>query len=139
MLDPHQNISTLTKLGPWLCCFSSDILIDYYLCHHCSNHLIENVISFYSEGIIIRSHIGKSALQNAMQRLPSEQRRVITLKIIKGFSNREVADILSKSIGTVKTTQNRALISLIHLLYSKDELMIAPHKRTVTQPNSPHL
>lgn len=116
MLETYQNIETLTKLNPWLCCTNSDILNDYYLCLHCSNHLMAKVITQHGDRIISPSAIEKDTLQNAILKLPAEQRYVIALKIIKGFSNQDTASILSKSIGAVKNIQNRALLTIIHLL-----------------------
>jgi len=54
--------------------------------------------------------------QKAFLSLTPVQRMVLYLKIIMGFSNQDVADVLSKSIGTVKAIQNRALTTLSHLL-----------------------
>ena len=131
MLQTYQNIESLIKLGPWLYCTDSDSIIDYYLCRTCNNHLTANIKSFYGGGIHNRLHLDENALQDAMQKLSPDQRRVIVLKIINGFSNQEVADILSKSIGAVKTIQNRALIILRHLLFSDYDLLF--HNQCLTE------
>jgi RNA polymerase sigma-70 factor (ECF subfamily) len=44
--------------------------------------------------------------------LSAEQRQVLTLKFLFGFVNAEVAGILGKSEGAVKSLQHRALGSL---------------------------
>jgi len=77
----------------------------------------------YSGGNVLRTRVENNALQNAMQKLSPEQRCVVVLEIIKGFSNEDEADLLAKSIGTVKNTRNRALLILIHLLYSEYDLV----------------
>ncbi|GEM_PF-5997782 len=60
-------------------------------------------------------------LRKAFLGLSPEQRVVVYLKIVKGFSNHEVAEALSKSIGAVKAIQNRGLMNLLHLLFSRYE------------------
>jgi RNA polymerase sigma-70 factor (ECF subfamily) len=45
-------------------------------------------------------------------RLSPEQRQVLTLKFVFNFANADVAGILGKSEGAVKSLQHRALASL---------------------------
>lgn len=125
MLQIHQNIESLIKLGPWLYCADSELIIDYYLCRTCKNHLPGNPRSVHAGEIQSFPCIDENALQEAMQKLPPVQRRVIVLKIIEGFSNQDVARILSKSIGAVKAIQNRGLMNLLHLLFSRYEYSTA--------------
>jgi RNA polymerase sigma-70 factor (ECF subfamily) len=47
-----------------------------------------------------------------IERLSAEQRQVLTLKFLFGFANTDVAGILGKSEGAVKSLQHRALASL---------------------------
>jgi RNA polymerase sigma-70 factor, ECF subfamily len=44
--------------------------------------------------------------------LSIDQQQVLTLKFVFGFSNAEVATILGKTEGAVKSLQHRALASL---------------------------
>ena len=44
--------------------------------------------------------------------LPAEQQQVLTLKFVFNFSNAEVATILGKTEGAIKSLQHRALVSL---------------------------
>ena len=44
--------------------------------------------------------------------LSHEQRQVLTLKFVFNFGNSEVATILGKTEGAVKSLQHRALVSL---------------------------
>jgi RNA polymerase sigma-70 factor (ECF subfamily) len=45
----------------------------------------------------------------AVESLPEQQRRVITLRLAAGLTSREIAEVLGKRIGTVKALQHRAL------------------------------
>jgi RNA polymerase sigma-70 factor, ECF subfamily len=56
--------------------------------------------------------LGQSGMLALIERLSSEQRQVLTLKFLFGFANAEVAGILGKTEGAVKSLQHRALASL---------------------------
>jgi RNA polymerase sigma-70 factor (ECF subfamily) len=56
--------------------------------------------------------IGQAGMLALIERLSSEQRQVLTLKFLFGFANAEVAGILGKTEGAVKSLQHRALASL---------------------------
>jgi RNA polymerase sigma-70 factor (ECF subfamily) len=55
-------------------------------------------------------------LTEALGRLTEPQRQVILLKFIEGRSNSEVAALLGKEEGAVKSLQHRALVALRHVL-----------------------
>lgn len=48
----------------------------------------------------------------AMKNLRPEQRRILHLSIVQGFSHQEIADALSMPLGTVKTHARRGLIQV---------------------------
>ena len=56
--------------------------------------------------------IGQAGMLVLIERLSAEQRQVLTLKFLFGFANAEVAGILGKTEGAVKSLQHRALVSL---------------------------
>jgi RNA polymerase sigma-70 factor (ECF subfamily) len=56
--------------------------------------------------------IGRAGMLSLIKQLSAEQRQVLTLKFLFGFPNAEVAGILGKSEGAVKSLQHRALASL---------------------------
>jgi RNA polymerase sigma-70 factor (ECF subfamily) len=56
--------------------------------------------------------LGRAGMLELIEGLSSEQRQVLTLKFLYGFANAEVATILGKSEGAVKSLQHRALASL---------------------------
>jgi RNA polymerase sigma-70 factor, ECF subfamily len=56
--------------------------------------------------------LGDAGMLELMERLSADQRQVLTLKFLFGFANAEVADILDKTEGAVKSLQHRALASL---------------------------
>lgn len=57
----------------------------------------------------LESRLTIMAVQQALARLTSEQRDVVLLRFIEGFSAREVGDILGKQEGAVRGMQFRAI------------------------------
>ncbi len=56
--------------------------------------------------------IGRKSMLEMIESLSDDQRHVLTLKFVFDFSNAEVAAILEKSEGAIKSLQHRALASL---------------------------
>jgi RNA polymerase sigma-70 factor, ECF subfamily len=56
--------------------------------------------------------IGRQSMLKLIENLSSEQQQVLTLKFVFNFSNGEVATILGKTEGAIKSLQHRALVSL---------------------------
>jgi len=56
--------------------------------------------------------IGRKSMLELIEDLSDEQRQVLTLKFVFNFTNGDVATILDKSEGAVKSLQHRALVSL---------------------------
>jgi RNA polymerase sigma-70 factor (ECF subfamily) len=56
--------------------------------------------------------IGRESMLKLIERLSPEQQQVLTLKFIFNFPNAEVAAILGKTEGAIKSLQHRALASL---------------------------
>lgn len=59
---------------------------------------------------------GQARLRTALAQLTPEQRQVIALKYLEELENEDVARILEKPVGAVKSLQHRALASLKRLL-----------------------
>jgi RNA polymerase sigma-70 factor (ECF subfamily) len=56
--------------------------------------------------------IGRQSMLELIEKLSPEQQQVLTLKFVFNFPNAEVATILGKSEGAIKSLQHRALVSL---------------------------
>ena len=65
---------------------------------------------------IISAKLDREELVKAIKRLPDDQRAIIVLRDIRGFTYWEIADMLKIKLGTVKSKISRARVSL------KDEL-----------------
>src|SRR5882724_11610205 len=56
--------------------------------------------------------IGRQSMMELIETLSSEQQQVLTLKFVFNFPNADVAKILGKTEGAIKSLQHRALASL---------------------------
>ena len=57
-------------------------------------------------------HADRDQLVRALATLTPRQRRIVVLRHLEGLSEREVADDLGVSLGTVKSTASRGLAQL---------------------------
>ena len=62
------------------------------------------------------TQIGMLSMQSALQSLPQEQRIVVALVLIEGFSYQEAASVLEIPVGTVTSRLARAREALVMLL-----------------------
>src|SRR3954452_8726843 len=56
--------------------------------------------------------IGRQSMMELIEKLSPEQQQVLTLKFVFNFPNADVAKILDKTEGAIKSLQHRALASL---------------------------
>jgi RNA polymerase sigma-70 factor (ECF subfamily) len=56
-------------------------------------------------------------VRRALQLITPEQRQVIMLRFIEGWSSQEIAQVMGKSIGAVKALQHRGIASLQRILF----------------------
>jgi len=64
--------------------------------------------------------IGRESMLKLIDRLSPEQQQVLTLKFVFNLPNAEVAAILDKTEGAIKSLQHRALVSLQKQIASQD-------------------
>jgi RNA polymerase sigma-70 factor, ECF subfamily len=61
-------------------------------------------------------HIRQKQVRKALRRLTPDQQMVISLKFLEDWNNQEIAQVLHKPVGAIKSIQHRALITLQKLL-----------------------
>ena len=69
--------------------------------------------------------IGRQSMLELIEDLSPEQQQVLTLKFVFNFANAEVATILGKTEGAMKSLQHRALVSLQKQIAADAELASA--------------
>jgi RNA polymerase sigma-70 factor, ECF subfamily len=65
-----------------------------------------------SAELLAMQSIGRQSMLELIENLSPEQQQVLTLKFVFNFPNGDVATILGKTEGAIKSLQHRALVSL---------------------------
>src|SRR6266545_697498 len=73
-----------------------------------------------AEAVALQS-IGRQGMLELIEDLSQEQKQVLTLKFVFNLPNAEVATILEKTEGAIKSLQHRALVSLQKQISQKQE------------------
>ena len=115
---------TGASFSSWLFTIADNILKNYYRHKAVENKFFSETnmdlsVSNVNLPLIFEKELDKKGLIIAINRLNDEQRKVIIFKFISGLSNKEVSEILKKSIGAVKSLQYRALKNLSTYLSKK--------------------
>ena len=129
MVERNQNSTVhLEYLTSWLYCVARNIVADYYRRQQHRRHLSFDdklIVSSHDTAENAETQIRTEKMRIALMKLTPDQRQVIILKFMEGFSNQEVADALSKPVSAVKALQHRALVALRRLLDPVEERVIA--------------
>jgi len=59
--------------------------------------------------------------REALTQLTTDQRQVVVLRYIEGWSQKEIARALQRSVGAIKALQHRALVALRRMLVEREE------------------
>ncbi|MCL2091998.1 MAG: SigE family RNA polymerase sigma factor [Micrococcales bacterium] len=68
----------------------------------------------------------RDRLERALRRLGARQRRIVVLRHVRGLSEKEVAELLGISVGTVKSTTSRGLERLRDILGQETPMNTRP-------------
>jgi len=71
-------------------------------------------------GSIVSEIEDADRVRNALRLLTPEQRQVIVLKFLEGWSGPEIARAMDKSLGSIKALQHRGLAALQRILLDND-------------------
>lgn len=107
------------SLRAWLYRVAHNLVVDHYRRQQHRQHLpLKN--TFMMTGDNPEQMAGKALiaeqLREALGYLTPEQQQVISLKFLEGLSNAEVAALVEKPVGAVKSLQHRGLAALQRLL-----------------------
>lgn len=120
----HHQFQAGTRFDSWLFRICRTVWIDmarsrgrrslYEAPAEAAEHLGDDPRAATEAGVDLKTAIA------AMQRLPDEQREVVALILIEGFSYREAAEILDQPIGTVSSRLVRGRKALLDMLGGDD-------------------
>lgn len=103
----------------WLYRIAHNAIVDYYRRNDPQRGLPldERIVAASDDPVTtVEGMIKNQAVGAALSRLTHEQKSVIELKFFEGFSNLEVAAIMGKTEGAIKSLQFRALAALRRVL-----------------------
>jgi RNA polymerase sigma-70 factor (ECF subfamily) len=109
----------------WLYRTAHNIVVDYFRRRQHRQHfpLDDEMTTSAEDGPerIAEERVSAAQVRAALQHLTPDQQQVIALKFLQGLSNQEVAVVLEKSVGAVKSLQHRALSALRRELAAEDK------------------
>ena len=111
----HLRRGPDTNLAAWLYRTAHNAIIDHYRRRQHRHHLpLDENLPAPDDDLADRLHgqLMKTRVKAALLELSSDQRQVIMLKYLQGLSNEQVAQVLDKPVGAVKSLQHRALEGL---------------------------
>jgi RNA polymerase sigma-70 factor (ECF subfamily) len=108
-MGPDQDIKA------WLYRTGHNIVIDHYRRQQHRQHLPlpeQLVDRDMDPASMAEDRLTADTVHQALNHLTPDQRQVISLKFLAGLSNNEVAHVMNKPVGAVKSLQHRALAAL---------------------------
>jgi len=118
-----ESIDSFTFRGfpfsSWLFRIARNLMVDYYRSHPEPVELpLETGVLPLEEdpSDVFERELTQQQLAQALSNLTEDQQQVIILRFVDGLSNTDVAQVLGKSEGAIKSLQYRALSSLSRFL-----------------------
>ncbi|MBI4788438.1 MAG: sigma-70 family RNA polymerase sigma factor [Chloroflexi bacterium] len=99
----------------WLYRIAHNLVVDYFRTKRDAASLeeITTLIEPNSDlDDIVEQHLTSETLRHALRRLTRDQQQVIVLRFLEGYNTTEVAQIMGKQPGAIRTLQHRALAGL---------------------------
>jgi RNA polymerase sigma-70 factor (ECF subfamily) len=120
----HRGGGPDRHVSAWLYRTAHNAVVDYFRRQQHRQHLPlnENLVNGDDNPVMtVDRALAAAEIREALQRLSPDQRRVIALKFLEGMSNQDVALVMGKSVGAVKSLQHRALATLQRQLTPVDK------------------
>ena len=106
---------TERPFAAWLYRIAHNLVVDYFRTKRDAASL-EEITSLAEPNSdlddIVGRHLTSETLRHALRRLTRDQQQVIILRFLEGYNTNEVAQIMGKQPGAVRTLQHRALAGL---------------------------
>jgi RNA polymerase sigma-70 factor (ECF subfamily) len=113
-----------TSFSGWLYRIAHNIVVDHYRSWRKDGDLPleERLVTLQGDPVkSLDRSLTQSNVRLAIEQLTTEQSHVISLKFLEGMSNTEIAEIMGKTEGAIKSLQHRALDTLRRVLASEGE------------------
>jgi RNA polymerase sigma-70 factor, ECF subfamily len=117
----------------WLLRIARNIVVDHWRSLRKATTSIDGLIDISSDEPLPEEHVARDiemqTLQQALMRLPDDQRDVLILRFIEGYSHADAAAVLKKSVVAVRQIQVRALRALQKQLTDEGEVPVVARTR----------
>lgn len=105
------------NLSAFLYRIAHNLIADHFRRSPRCDELGEDVVADSGDPVrLAEMAMERARLRRALKRLTPEQQQVVVLKFLEGLSNEEIARVLDKPSGSIKSLQHRALETLRSLL-----------------------
>ena len=108
----------------WFHCIARNLLVDYFRKHARTRQVSLASIDFEPSEILENNEerqLDSVALKKLLNILNNDQKEVVILRFIEGYTNKEVAERTGKSVSAVKSLQYRAIDNLRKKLKTEEE------------------
>lgn len=115
-----------TSFSGWLYRIAHNMVVDYYRSGRKDSDLPLEERFVTLRGDPVKSldvSLAQAQIRKAIGQLTPEQCQVILLKFAEGMSNTEIAEIMGKTEGAIKSLQHRALDALRRVLADEGETL----------------
>ncbi len=115
-----RSRSAPNNVSAFLYRVAHNLIVDYLRTHHATLLLDDQIAEEQNDPIqLAEMEDERRQLRRAILRLAPAQQQVIVLKFLEGLSNEEIARVLSKPAGAIKSLQHRGLVTLRDMLFSQ--------------------
>jgi len=122
----------------WLLRIARNVVVDHWRMRRKATSPIEDLRDAASDELPPDERVAREfeveTLRRGLAQLPDEQRDVLILRFIEGYSHAEAADVLGKSVVAVRQIQVRALRALHKILNQTEEARGAARRQRVAEP-----
>lgn len=117
---------TERPFSAWLYRIAHNLVVDYFRTKR-ETASLEELPSLEERGTtleeVTEQHLTAEVLRRAIGHLTSDQQQVILLRFLEGYSTEQVAQLMGKQPGAVRTLQHRALVGLSALFRKGTETL----------------
>ena len=118
----------------WLLRIARNVVVDHWRSRRKATTSIDGLIDVSSDEAPPDERVARDfemqTLQQALMRLPNDQRDVVILRFIEGYSHADVAGVLKKSVVAVRQIQVRALKALNKQLTDEGDVTLVARTRS---------
>ncbi|MBK9208323.1 MAG: sigma-70 family RNA polymerase sigma factor [Anaerolineales bacterium] len=86
--------------------------MDHYRRETSTEELTDNLPNTEDTENATEHNLSQNRVREALHKLTEDQQQVIALKFLEGWENEDIARVLNKPVGAVKSLQHRALARL---------------------------